>query len=154
MDEKREKMLRLGEEYSSKLGLGKIQNQSEFEKIINFSSKELRNMDAEDCGEAAYILSQSITYIQLEINKIQADINWCNEYIDWIISKEIGNIGGYLPYLNKRILAIQQNDVAQKLYTIVINAKYKLDSVGFITDKLKGCLQVLESLLYIKKGQR
>lgn len=154
MDEKREKMKRLGEEYAIKLGIGKIVAHQELEQILNLTAKELRNMDAEDCGEAAYLLSKSITAIQLEINRVQADINWCNEYIDWIITKEISNIPGYLPFVSKRLLAIQQNDVTQKLYTIVTNAKYRLDSVGFITDKLKGQLQALEALLYIKKGQR
>lgn len=154
-DGRRAKMQRLVEEYSVKVGLGKIQPSNDVEKYLNLTEADLRRMSAEDCGIAAYIVAKAMTYVQLQTNQIQADMNWCNQYIQWMVAKVLHTVGGqYTPVEYKRLLAIQQNDTAQTLYKVVINAQAKLDSMAFVTTQLRGVLNTLEGLQQTKRGQR
>lgn len=153
--ERRAKITRLIEEYSVKLGLGKLPANNDVEKYLNLTQAELRRMSAEECGEAAYFISRAMTYIQLECNKIQADMNWCNQYIQWIVSKTLMSVGGqYMPVEYKRLLAIQQNDTAQSLYKIVVTAQARLDSMAFVTTQLRGILTSFEGLQQTKRNQK
>jgi hypothetical protein len=154
-EERRQKMLRLAEDYSLKLGLGKLQPTNDVEKYLNLTQPELRRMTAEDCGEAAYFISRAMTYIQLETNKVQADINWCEQYMHWLIASVIHTVGGqYTPFEYKRLLAIKQNDVAMELQKIIVAGKVRLDTMAFVTTQLRGLLTTFEGLQQTKRAQR
>lgn len=151
---RRDKIRRLTEEYTGRL-LGRLSANNDIEKYLNLSQAELRRMSAEECGEAAYIISRAMTYLQLEVNKVQADTNWCEQYIDWIISKTLHAVGSqYLPVQYKRMLAIRQDDTAKELYAIVVSAKARLDSMNFVTAQLRGVLTSFEGLQQTKRNQK
>lgn len=154
-NERRQKILRLAEEYSTHLGLGKLNQNNDVEKYLNLTQPELRQMTPEDCGEAAYFISRAMTYIQLESNKVQADINWCETYIQWLVATTINSVGGqYTPFEYRRILAIKQNDVAMELQRIVTEAKVRVDSIAFVTNQLRGVLTSFEGLQQTKRNQK
>jgi len=155
VDERRAKIARLLEEYVVKIGIGKILPTNEVEKYLNLTQPELRKMSAEDCGEAAYLIAKSMTYIQLEINRIQADINWCENFIQWTVAKIIQTVGGqYTPFDYKRTLAIQQNDATSAAHKAIVEAKLRIDAMAFITNQLRMVAQTLEGLQQTKRSQK
>lgn len=155
LNEKRIKIERLLKEYAIKVGLGVVQPTNEVEKYINLSTPELRKMSAEECGEAAYIIGRAMTYLQLETNKIQADINWANQYLTWLIAPHVMNVGTqYTPMEYRKVLAIKNNDVAMKLQTIIVEAQLRIDSMAFMSTQLRVIATALESLQQTKRNQK
>ena len=154
-EKRRQKIIRLIEEYPIQIGLGKLQPTNEVERYLNLTQAEIRRMTAEECGEAAYFISRAMTYIQLETNKIQADINWCEQYTQWLIAPIIQTVGGqYTPFDYRRILAIKQNDTAMTLQKIISAGKTRLDTMAFITNQLRGVLTTFEGLQQTKRNQK
>lgn len=155
INEKHEKIQKLVNQYLNKVGIGNITSKNEVEKFLNITQNEIRHMSDQDCGEAAIILNQEATYLQLEINKMQSDINWCNEYINFLIAHYIESCGGkFLPYEYRRTIAIKQNDIAKQLQEIVNNVKIRLDSVLYIPNYLQELSKSFEYLQNTKKNQR
>ena len=112
-------------------------------------------MTAEECGEAAVVLNQASTYVQLETNRIRADINWCNKYIDWLIARKITEYGSkYTPFDYRRMLASRDNDVAKELHGIVTNAELKLASLEYMPNQLRATAASFSDLQQTKRNQR
>lgn len=154
-EEKHEKIQQLIKRYVEKVGLGNIQPKSEVEKFLNISQAEIRRMSDEECGEASVILNQEATYVQLEINRLQADLNWCNGYIEFIIANNIDNTGGkYTPYEYRRVLAIKENDVAVKVQKIINNIKLQIDAIHYIPNHLECISKSFEYLQNTKNRQK
>ena len=155
IDERHARILRLLDEYSIKLGLGRLQATNEVEKYLNLSQADIRRLTPEECGEAAYLLNRAALYVQNEINKAQADINWCQTYIDFLIAKSIESVGGqYMPHDCKKTLAIRQNDVAMKLQEIITSAKLRLDAMSFIPNHLRALAGTFEKIQYDRRTKK
>ena len=154
LSERRAKITDLLSKYTSSMGLN-IRPSNEVEHFLNLSQAELRKMTAEECGEASYIIAKAMTYIQLEINKLQADVNWCENYIQFLISKIIHTMGGqYTPFDYKRTLAIKQDDTAMEAHKVITQAKLRLDSLAFITNQLRAIALSFEGLQQTKRSQK
>ncbi len=155
LDIKRERVTRLLDLYPAKVGLGVLQPINEVNRYLTMSGAERRKMDAEDCGEAAVTLNQAGTYIQLELNKIRADINWCNKYIDWLVSNTITQYGTkWTPFEYRRLLASKDNDVALKLHTIISDAELQAQSLEYLPNQLRATAASYSELQQTKRRQR
>ena len=155
IDEKLVKIAALLKAYPEKIGLGLLRPINEVHRFLTMSITEQRKLSAEECGEAAVVLNQEAVYVQLENNRIQADINWCEEYIKFIIAKNIASVGGkYTPFEYRKVLAIQQDDVAMKLHGIITNATLKLDAMQYIPNQLRGVSKSFGDLQQTKRSQR
>ena len=154
LNNRRAKIARLLEDYTNQMGLN-IRPSSDVEKFLNLSQAEVRQMTAEECGEASYIIAKAITYIQLQVNRMQADINWCESYIQFVISKTIQTVGGqYMPHEMKRVLAIKQDDSASEAHRVIVQAKLKLDSLAFVASQLRSMVSAFEGLQQTKRIQK
>ena len=155
LNERRARVERLIAEYCEKVSLGKLQPVNEVEPYLNASPSLLKNMTPEDCGIAAVVLARAASYIQLEINRTQADINWCEKYITYLISSAILNMQHvYATQEYKRCVAIQNNDVAKELDTIINAARIKLDTLMFLPSYLKEEAQTFLALQQTKRIQK
>lgn len=155
LDLKREKVARLLERYPAKLGLGVLLPGNEVERFLNMSMMEMRRLSAEECGEAAVILNQEGTYIQLELNRVRADVDWCNKYIDWLVASTIAQYGGkYTPFEYRRLLASKDNDVAMKLHKIVGNAELQAKCIEYLPNQLRATAASFSDLQQTKRSQR
>ena len=116
---------------------------------------EIRRMNAEECGEAAVIINQSATYIQLQLNIVNADVNWCNKYIDWLVASTIAQYGGkYTPFEYRRLLASKDNDVAMKLHKIVSDAELQAQCLEYMPNQLRATAKSFSDLQQTKRSQR
>jgi hypothetical protein len=155
LDLKREKVAHLLERYPAKVGLGVLQPANEVERFLNMTTVALRKLSAEDCGEASVILNQASTYIQLELNRMRADIDWCNKYIDWLIAKNITQYGTkYTPFEYRRLLASQDNDVAMQLHKIVSDAELQAKCLEYLPTQLRATASSFADLQQTKRSQR
>lgn len=154
-NEKREAIQSLIKKYQGQVGIGELTPNNEVNRFLNMTLNEQRKMDAIECGEASVVLSQSAVYIQLEINKTQADINWCNKYIDFLIADKIATSGNkYTPFDYKRIIAIRNNDVALELQAIINKAELRIDILKYIPNQIRGVASSFSELQQTKKTQR
>lgn len=155
IDEKRQKAQNIISHYVKKVGLGKIQIDNEVENILSLSKAEIRRMSPEECGEAAFLIAKESMYVQLEINRISADINWCENYIFFLISETIDSAGGrYTPFEYRKPIAIKQNDVALQLQTAINNAKLQLESIAYVPSRLQSIEKTLLELQHTKRQQK
>lgn len=153
--EKHEKIQKLIEKYQSEIGVGILQPNNEINRFLSMTINEQRKMDAIECGEASVVLNQAAVYVQLEINKTQADINWCNKYINFLIADNIANAGNkFTPFEYKRTIAIKNNDVATQLESVVNAASLRIDSLQYIPNHLKAAASAFSELQQTKKNQR
>lgn len=152
--ERHEKIVALAKEYPESLGL-RIQIPSDAQEYLDASTATRRKMDAEECGNAAIVLAQLATYIQLETNRMQADMNWCDNAIDFLVANIIHTCGNkYTPFPYKRKIAIKNNDVAKKLSVIISNIQVRTDSLNYLPSHLKAVASAYGDLQQTKRSQR
>lgn len=154
LQEKHSKVQKLLNDYPNKVGLGGLVASNDVQKFLTVTQSEIRRMSAEECGEASVVLNQSATYIQLEINRIQADIDWCEQYIHFLISESIANCGSqYTPFEYRKEIAIKQNDVATKLKSIVVQAQLRLQTLSYMPNQLRATSLSFSNLQQTKRQQ-
>jgi len=155
LQDKRDTIQKLIQDYPTVIGIGKLQPPNEVNRFLTMSMAEIRRMSAEECGEAAVILNQAATYIQLETNSIQADINWCEEYVAFLIAETIAGCGTqYTPFEYRQKIAIKQNDVAKQLQSILINAKARFQLLSYMPNQLRATAMAFSDLQQTKRTQR
>lgn len=153
IDEKHNRILSLAGKYVEGVGLkynGAIIS-NEIERYMGMGANEIKHMTPEECGEAAVILSRFAFYIQMEINKLNADIQWCETQIDFMIARDIENSSQFVSKEYKRCAAIRNNDAALQLQTIVVGAKTRLASIDNIPDKLRTMVSAYTTLMQGKR---
>jgi len=158
-EERREKMQKLLADYPVKVGLGLLQPVNDVNMFMTMSLAEIRKLTAEECGEAAVILNQAATYIQLQMNQINADIKWCEEYITYLIAKDMIQLGSgryvakdVIPHFQAR--AVKANDTAMKLQGIITQARLRYRSLEYMPNQLRGTAQSFADLQQTKRSQR
>jgi len=155
IDDRRLQVEQLLQKYPVEIGLGVLLPVNAVNQLLTMSQREMRKLTAEECGEASVILNQAATYIQLEMNRIHADLKWCNEYIDWLIADKITQYGTkYTPFEYRRLLAIRDNDVAMKLQVIINNAQLRVKLLEYMPNQLKGTSMSFSDLQQTKRSQR
>jgi hypothetical protein len=155
IDERYADIQQLIKRYPDKIGLGALRPINETNRYLTMSAHEQRKLSAEECGEAAVVLNQAATYIQLEINQMKADIKWCEKYIDWLIASSITNTGSkYTPFEYRKVLAIRQNDVAMKFYKIITDIEIRVDWLAYMPTQIKGTAASFADLQQTKRSQR
>jgi hypothetical protein len=153
--DKHDKIKQLLAQYPEIVGIGKLTPINEVNRFIKMSQPQQRKLSDMDCGEAAVILNQEATYIQLLTNQITADIQWCERYINFLIADTVMNYGGqYTPFEYRKILAIKANDVAIQLQTIISNAQLKLETLQYLPTYLRAIASSYMALQQTKRCQR
>jgi len=120
---------------------------NEVQRYMNMTPVEMKKLEPAECGEASAILNQSSLYIQLQINTLQARINWCKSSIDFIIANSISQVGTkYTPYEYRRVLAIRNDDAAMKFQTLIVETQLRIDALAFLPTQLRNLATSFESL--------
>ena len=155
IDEKHGEIQRMLRDYPEEIGLGVLKPINDTNRFMTMSIAEQRKLTAEECGEASIILNQSATYIQLAMNKLTADIYWCNTCIDWLIAHNVMSYGTqYTPFEYRKILAIRGNDVAEKLRSLIVQMELRIQELGYMPNKLISTADAFSKLQQTKRSQR
>ncbi len=155
VDEKREKAQNLVKKYSESVGLGVLRPINEVNRFLTATVHDIRRMSAEECGEAAVILSQEATYVQLQCNQLQADVNWCEQYVNFLVANTVMNCGGqYTPFEVRKTIAIKNDDVAMKIQAAIVNARLRLDTLSYMPNQLRATASSFADLQQTKRTQK
>ena len=141
--------------YQQKMHLAKLVVHNEVEEFLNKSFVELKQMTRVECAEAAVLLSEEALYVQLQVNKETAIIKWADKLINELIAGKVSNYGDqYTSSEHRVILAIKNNEAAQKLDQIRTQAQLRVDSMFFVMSHLRQVASSLEKLEEAKRYSR
>ena len=118
--------------YYQRVGLGSIETSQDADRYFHMSPAEMRKLSRHECGEAAYMLIQESLYVQQQINKSRAKIDWANTYIDKLVGDSLSQVDRYVPKEFKRVLAIKNNDKAEELQKVVEKDTYRMNLLNFL----------------------
>jgi len=131
------------DEYEKKIGLSNLK-ESAVTQYLNLTQEVLRKMSPEECGEAAYLLNQEALFVQHEINKHKAQMDWANSRINRIIYSQLQNYGGkYDNHDVRRTLAIKGDSAAQELQKVVDKADRIISRLSYVPNHLSKLASVL-----------
>lgn len=145
-----EKINKTLENYEKGLGIPKSINISETEKYLNISQHELKSLTAEECGEAAFILSRFATHIQQAYNKEQSRISWCDNNIKHTICNQITQYKAN-SYEERKLLATRNDEHARKLDDIRTYAQHRADRIAYLPTRIESMVRTLLELQQTKR---
>jgi hypothetical protein len=129
--------------YEESIGLKKF-TETDVTVYMNLNSEDLRKMSPEECVEGAYLLNQEALYVQHEINKHRAQMDWAIARINREVTKDIPQYGDrFTPFDYKRVLAIKNSASASKLQQIVDKAERIIARLSYIPNHLTKLASVL-----------
>lgn len=140
-------------DYENNVGIRTREDNKSAEQYLVLTKEQLQKMTAEECGYIAYELVQFSIHVQKNINKELAIVNFCRENIKRTIANDLPQIKAY-HFEEKKMLAIRHNSHADILHKIEIQAQARVDTLSFITDKIKLLVEVLKNIQYTKKGTK
>lgn len=154
-EEQLEQLNKLLVNYDITMGLGTPMVASNaIEKYLKATQADLKSMSQQECCEANVLFNQAATFIQRELNKQSAILEWAEDKLKRLIAGEIENAGSkYMPYDYRKELVVAQNDVAVKLSKVITEAKLRVKSMEFIPTQLRNHAASFHSLS-IFKGAR
>lgn len=132
------------------LGLGKLTD-SPVNQYLKLTSSDLRGMSPEACFEAAYLLNQEALFLQNEINKQQAQLDFAKARLAKTIAPVLNNYGGkYCSFETRQMLAIRENSYAQQLQTIIHKSERIIARLNYLPSQLRNLAQVLTDYMKTK----
>lgn len=140
-------------EYEKQIGFTVKSDNNEGIRLLTATRSELEKMSSEDCGYAAYALTQYVIYLQKMVNYEETTVNWCESAINFVVGKKISQYNAY-SFNEKRMLVINDDNFAKEVLRVQIAAKSKVDSMSFIINKVQGLANILVNLQQNKKTNR
>jgi hypothetical protein len=137
-----EKML---EEYELRKGVLPIRVNNEAENYLNMDANQLRKLNADECGEAATILSLYAVHLQKVFNDQLARVNWANAQISKAIYKEVQQQSGYSAE-ERKLKVVYSNEYTRKLAEIRTIAQAVVDRLSYMTARIEFVARTLLSL--------
>lgn len=142
------------DEYVNRVGVRLVVDHSEADEFMSMSRADMKRLSPEDCGEGAYLLSRMAGYIQEQLNKDLARVEWAERKISFIANVSARQYGNN-QYEERKMAAIRENEFTRKLYAIATYAKQRSIRLSYLPARLESMAQRLDNLQYSKrKGMR
>lgn len=137
------------------MGIGDLCSVSEVHNILTMPRGEISKLTAVECGECAILLAQEAVFLQSEVNKLTAALNWCKAYLDKLIAPVIEQYGEkYTPAALKRVLAIKDNQTAVEVDRLIVQHQATLDNLAFMASTILQLKMSFEMMQTTKRGLR
>ena len=95
-----------------------VEPNSEVEKILSLTAFELKSLTSEECCEKAYAIYNYFNYLQKKHNKEVAKSKWCEEFINYAVSKVSNQFDKYTKWEVKVNSVIREDDFVQKVWRV------------------------------------
>jgi hypothetical protein len=122
-------------------------------RYINMSQHELNAMSAEDCNEAAVMLTSLAFHVAKACNKLRAKIRYCNEAILKCIASRTANYRYNSPD-ERKALAIQEDDFASNTKRQEVSLSCRLERIDYLSLRLEKVADMFASLAATKRRQQ
>jgi hypothetical protein len=122
-------------------------------RYINMSQHELNAMSAEECNEAAVMLTSLAFHVAKACNKLRAKIRYCNEAILKCIASRTANYRYNSPD-ERKALAIQEDDFASNTKRQEVSLSCRLERIDYLSLRLEKVADMFASLAATKRRQQ
>ena len=95
-----------------------VEPNSEVEKILSLTAFELKSLTSEECCEKAYAIYNYCNFLQKKHNKEVAKSKWCEEFINYAVSKVSNQFDKYTTWEVKVNSVIREDDFVQKVWRV------------------------------------
>ena len=95
-----------------------VEPNSEVEKILSLTAFELKSLTSEECCEKAYAIYNYCNFLQKKHNKEVAKSKWCEEFINYAVSKVSNQFDKYTKWEVKVNAVIREDDFVQKVWRV------------------------------------
>ena len=95
-----------------------VEQNSEVEKILSLTAFELKSLTSEECCEKAYAIYNYCNFLQKKHNKEVAKSKWCEEFINYAVSKVSNQFDKYTKWEVKVNSVIREDDFVQKVWRV------------------------------------
>ena len=95
-----------------------VEPNSEVEKILSLTGFELKSLTSEECCEKAYAIYNYCNFLQKKHNKEVAKSKWCEEFINYAVSKVSNQFDKYTKWEVKVNSVIREDDFVQKVWRV------------------------------------
>ena len=95
-----------------------VEPNSEVEKILSLTAYELKSLTSEECCEKAYAIYHYCNLLQKKHNKEVAKSKWCEEFINYAVSKVSNQFDKYTKWEVKVNSVIREDDFVQKVWRV------------------------------------
>tara|TARA_R100001082_G_scaffold102614_1_gene72857 strand:+ start:2426 stop:2905 length:480 start_codon:yes stop_codon:yes gene_type:complete len=95
-----------------------VEPNSEVEKILSLTAFELKALTSEECCEKAYAIYNYCNFLQKKYNKEVAKSKWCEEFINYAVSKVSNQFDKYTKWEVKVNSVIREDDFVQKVWRV------------------------------------
>jgi hypothetical protein len=127
------------DEYEKFHGLAKapdlIPNHQLVQSYLEMSRDNLEKVSPEEIVNIVYILQQYCFHLQRLINREHARHNWAEAWLQRLGGEKVGNYTGY-SYQERLSQAIHEYDYLQKLFSIKLQTKERIDRLSFLPNRL------------------
>jgi hypothetical protein len=83
--------------------------------LLGLSYEDIGRLTSQDCLARAYKISGYAMYIRAIMNDNRARLNWCEDVLSWLLSKQWNDYDGMIKYDIKRQMIINSNSFAEKI---------------------------------------
>ncbi len=141
--------------YAIKIGVAHIMYSPEANKAMLLTGEELRGMSPEECGETAFILSQYATFVEMEYNKENANLEWAEDKLTDIIAKEGDRYGDkYTKFEIKKARVLSDDSSAKVLGNIITEARGRATKLKGIASGIRVMAKYVDGLRQTKGFKR
>lgn len=109
--DKLNKIVALIQQYQHAKGIQLIKK-PEAQHYLEMNQEEMRAMSAEECGEAAFLVSQLVYYLRQQHNMEIMRIRICDAEIDKQISGKLQSYDKFMKWEEKRLAAVREDSHA------------------------------------------
>ena len=95
-----------------------VEPNSEVEKILSLTAFELKSLTSEECCEKAYAIYNYCNFLQKKHNKEVDKARWCEEFINYAVSKVSNQFDKYTKWEVKVNSVIREDDFVQKVWRV------------------------------------
>ena len=95
-----------------------VEPNPEVEKILSLTAFELKSLTSEECCEKAYAIYNYCNFLQKKHNKEVAKYKWCEEFINYAVSKVSNQFDKYTKWEVKVNSVIREDDFVQKVWRV------------------------------------
>lgn len=143
------------DDYAKAIGINALKFCDEVTPILELKSEELRKLDEQTAGIYAFKLAQYSAFLQKEVNRHSSKFKWANHNLNIIVGKVYNNYGDkYTKLDEKKILVINDNEVAQSLNKIILETSLRLEELSFLSTRVNTMSSILVEIQKSKRAER
>ncbi len=108
----------------------------EVARYLNVTLGDLRGWAAEQLGEGAVLLARYAHFLQVEYNRQEMRVNWCEAEIKRTVGPDLFQQKGY-SYEERKLAAVRQSGYAMRVNDLLVYARGLKDELAYLSSRVE-----------------